>query len=107
MNIGTKEDEENHIRLNSLGIAKRHCAIVHEKGDKVFIVPKNESRVFVNGQLVEERREIKHLDRIVLGHANTFKLVIPGQKGAEDLRGTVTQGGKYGEYLDDRLNVPT
>jgi hypothetical protein len=27
--IGTKDDEENDIKLNSLGISKRHCAIIH------------------------------------------------------------------------------
>jgi hypothetical protein len=41
----------------------------------------------------------------VLGNANTFKLVIPGQKITEDLRQSVIPGGKYGEYLDDRLNI--
>lgn len=54
--------------------------------------------------------EIKHLDRIVLGNANTFKLVIPGEKGGDgDLRMTNNGGqvGKYGEYLDDRLNTGT
>lgn len=50
---------------------------------------------------------MKHLDRIVLGHANTFKLIVPGQKVTEDLRQSVIMGGKYGEYLDDRLNDKT
>ena len=66
--------------------------------------------MFVNGQVVEEKMEIKHLDRIVLGNANTFKLVIPGEKGGDgDLRMTNNGGqvGKYGEYLDDRLNTGT
>lgn len=65
--------------------------------------------MFVNGQVVEEKFEIKHLDRIVLGNANTFRLVIPGEKGDEgDLRMTNNgQVGKYGEYLDDRLNTGT
>ena len=58
----------------------------------------------MNGQLVLEKRLLNHLDRIVLGHANTFKLVIPGQKVVDDLRQSVITGGKYGEYLDDRLN---
>jgi hypothetical protein len=54
---------------------------------------------------VGEKKLLKHLDRIVLGHANTFKLVIPGQQVTEDLRQSVTMGKKYGEYLDDRLSV--
>lgn len=53
--------------------------------------------------------EIKHLDRIVLGHANTFKLVVPGENnnGSGDLRATVNGVGKYGEYIDDRLSTNT
>ncbi len=60
--------------------------------------------MYVNGELVGEKKLLSHLDRIVLGHANTFKLIIPGQKVTEDLRQSVTLGKKYGQYLDDRLN---
>ncbi len=56
--------------------------------------------------MVEERKLLKHLDRIVLGHANTFKLVVPGAQ-LNDMRTSVINSGKYGEYLDDRLNVGT
>ncbi len=34
--IGTKEGEENHIKLNVLGIMPRHCTITNEK-EKFFI----------------------------------------------------------------------
>lgn len=44
-------------------------------------------------------KQIRHLDRITLGHANTFKLIIPGQK--VDLLQAVA---RYGQLLDDRLN---
>lgn len=85
--------------MNSLGIEKRHCSIIHDKGNKIFIIPKHDSRVFVNGQVVENKMEIRHLDRIVLGNANTFKLVIPGEKGGDgDLRTTNNNGGQQGKY---------
>jgi hypothetical protein len=53
----------------------------------------------VNGLIVTDKKQIKHLDRITLGHANTFKLIIPGQK--IDLLQAVA---RYGQFLDDRLN---
>lgn len=55
--------------------------------------------MFVNGINVTEKKSIKHLDRITLGHANTFKLVIPGQKNE-----AIESVAKYGQFLDDRLN---
>jgi hypothetical protein len=39
--------------------------------------------VFVNGVLLAKKKELNHLDRITLGHANNFKLIIPG-KGTAD-----------------------
>lgn len=50
---------------------------------------------------------MKHLDRITLGHANNFKLVIPGKGNLDDLRMSFANNGKYGEYLDDKLNANT
>jgi hypothetical protein len=62
----------------------------------MYIIPKNDSQLFVNGQLVTDKRELFHLDRIVLGHANNFKLIIPGQKVGDDLRQSISKGGRYG-----------
>lgn len=78
---------------------KRHCTIVHKSG-QIFIIPKQDCRLYVNGLNVTEKRQIKHLDRITLGHANTFKLIIPGQKA--DLLQSVA---RYGQFLDDKLNA--
>lgn len=61
----------------------------------------------MNGELVGEKKLLSHLDRIVLGHANTFKLVVPGQAGKDDLRQSTIMGGKYGDYIDDRLSNGT
>lgn len=77
---------------------KRHCTIVN-KGGQIFITPKQDCRLYVNGLIVTDKKQIKHLDRITLGHANTFKLVIPGQK--VDL---LQSAARYGQFLDDRLN---
>lgn len=77
---------------------KRHCTI-ESKGDQIFITPKQDCRLYINGLNITEKRQIKHLDRITLGHANTFKLVIPGQK--VELLQTIA---RYGQFLQDRLN---
>ena len=98
-NIGTNEAEDNTIKLNALGIMKRHCKITHEEGMKISIEPLPECKLFVNGLLVTQKKSLKHLDRITLGHANTFKLVIPG--GVVNVLNSVV---RFGQYLDDRLN---
>ena len=49
----------------------------------VSIQPNPEAKVFVNGVLIAKERELNHLDRVTLGHANNFKLIIPG-KGTAD-----------------------
>ena len=77
---------------------KRHCTIIHKDGS-IFIDPVQDCRLFVNGLAVLERRKLKHLDRITLGHANTFKLILPGHKG--ELYQSIS---RYGEFMDDRLN---
>ena len=59
---------------------KRHCTLFYENGT-VFIEPVQDCKLFVNGITVLEKTKVRHLDRVTLGHANTFKLVMPGQKG--------------------------
>ena len=56
----------------------------------------------MNGLHVSQKKPLKHLDRITLGHANTFKLIIPG--GALNILQSVA---RYGQFLDDRLNDDT
>ena len=57
--------------------------------------------------IVSKRRELNHLDRITLGHANNFKLIIPGKGTADDLRQSMALTGQYGEYIDDKLAANT
>jgi hypothetical protein len=56
--------------------------------------------LFINGLNVTEKVQINHLDRITLGHANAFKLIVPGKKSKvaqQDVLG-------YGQFLDDKLS---
>ncbi len=77
---------------------KRHCTI-ESKGGQIFITPKQDCRLYVNGLNVSDRKQIKHLDRITLGHANTFKLIVPGQQ--VDILSSVL---RFGQFLDDKIN---
>ena len=80
---------------------KRHCTITSENG-QIFIEPKIDAKVIVNGATVVGKKKLKHLDRIILGHANAFKLIIPGAKAQANISMI-----KYGEFLDDKLNNDT
>ena len=72
------------------------------------VEPNPESKVFVNGQLITKRKDINHLDRITLGHANSFKLIIPGKESENDgLRMSMAAAGQFGEYLDDKISGNT
>ena len=93
--IGTKDADENHVKLNVLGIMTRHCSMFNEKG-QIYIQPNPEAKVFVNGALISKKTVLHHLDRITLGHANNFKLIIPGKGSADDLRQSMTMTGQYG-----------
>jgi hypothetical protein len=64
--------------------------------------------VFINGTITTEKREVNHLDRVTLGHANNFKLVIPGKSTAtDDLNSLESKGSIYGDYIDDKLKADT
>ena len=57
---------------------KRHCTITRS-GKDIYIEPGiQDCKVMVNGLVVKEKKKLKHLDRIMLGAANSFKLIIPG-----------------------------
>ena len=103
--LGTK-DGDNHIKLNVLGILARHCTILNEGGN-ISIEPFPEAKLFINGTLVTSKRDVSHLDRITLGHANNFKLIIPGKASATDDLRTSSTGGQFGQYIDDKLAANT
>ena len=78
--VGTAELEENDIKINALGMHKRHCIFTQTNGE-VYIEPGiQDCKVLVNGTRIKDRLRLKHLDRIVLGSGNSYKLIIPGEK---------------------------
>ena len=104
--IGTKDGDDNHIKLNVLGILNRHCTIINQGGE-ITIEPFPEAKIFINGTIVTQKRQVNHLDRITLGHANNFKLIIPGKASVGDELRQSSVGGQFGEYLDDKVGANT
>jgi hypothetical protein len=66
-----------------LGILARH-GVIYNEGGEISIEPFPEAKIFINGVIITQKRTINHLDRITLGHANNFKLIIPGKASAGD-----------------------
>lgn len=96
--VGTSENEDNDIKINALGMHKKHCVFTRV-GREIFIEPGvQDGKIMVNGLVITEKKTLKHLDRIVLGAANSFKLIIPGEKA------NVNQSLiRFGEFIDDKL----
>ena len=104
--VGTKDAEQNQVKINVIGIQTRHCSFFNE-GGKITVEPYPEAKLFVNGTLTTKKRELKHLDRVTLGHANHFKLIIPGMTAGDDMRQSMTSAGQFGQYIDDKLSANT
>ena len=103
--MGTKDAEENQVKINVIGIQPRHCSFFNENGT-ILVEPFPEAKVFINGTLTTKKRELNHLDRVTLGHGNHFKLIVPGKSGPDEMR-TSSVGGQFGEYIDDKLSANT
>ena len=58
----------------------------------------------VNGKQIFAKTELKHLDRLVLGHGNAFKVIIPLHKGEAKKAEEVHD---YASILQDRLSNDT
>lgn len=74
--------EGNTIRLKGLGIEPRHCVIENEGNQNLFLrvidTGKDIPRAFLNGRRVDAHgQEMKHSDRLVLGHSCAFRVVVP------------------------------
>ncbi|KAH8377505.1 hypothetical protein KR093_005755 [Drosophila rubida] len=77
------------IVLDGPLVALQHCVIEHERSGKLFVSPGSEDfETFVNGELLEERRQLYHGDRLVIGGSHYFRISNPfcSQRGkAEQL----------------------
>ncbi|XP_061516333.1 kinesin-like protein KIF14 [Anopheles gambiae] len=59
-------------------VAPNHCSIENRNG-KLFLLPETstEYETFVNGELVQERRQLFHGDRLVIGGSHYFRISNP------------------------------
>lgn len=104
--VGTKEGDDNNIKINGIGIATHHCVITNQK-ESIDIEPCNDAKIFVNGVIIKKKVGLNHLDRVTFGHSINFKLVIPGRGTADELRMSLNAVGQYGDYIDGKLSAKT
>uniref|UniRef100_A0A182NTR3 Kinesin motor domain-containing protein n=1 Tax=Anopheles dirus TaxID=7168 RepID=A0A182NTR3_9DIPT len=59
-------------------VSPNHCSIENKKG-KLFLMPETntEYETFVNGELILERRQLFHGDRLVIGGSHYFRISNP------------------------------
>ncbi|CAJ1420473.1 unnamed protein product [Effrenium voratum] len=73
----------NKVRMSGLGMKQQHCCIRNEGNRRLTLQPipasdeKDFPRVLLNGRRVTEPVEIRHQDRLILGHAWAFRLAVP------------------------------
>ncbi|KAL7738873.1 hypothetical protein ACLKA6_001321 [Drosophila palustris] len=77
------------IVLDGPLVALQHCTIEHERAGKLHVSPGSEDfETYVNGELLQERRQLFHGDRLVIGGSHYFRISNPfcSQRGkAEQL----------------------
>jgi len=112
--VSVGSEETNVIQFTGLGIERRHCTIRNEENKRLFLKmmvlkpapPAAQAssqdarrrtrdqlpRAFLNGKRVTEETEMKHQDRLILGHAFALKVVVP--LSAAKLKLRQTQAGQ-------------
>ncbi|XP_035915902.1 kinesin-like protein KIF14 [Anopheles stephensi] len=68
-------------------VSPNHCSIENKNG-KLFLLPETntEYETFVNGELIQDRRQLFHGDRLVIGGSHYFRIsnpLCPNKKSAQ------------------------
>lgn len=81
-----KNAPKGNIKFNGLGIQENHAVFTNTENNEVKIKPMPNSRVLVNGTYITAEVTVKNNSRIVFGHGNAFRLMIPNKstEGLED-----------------------
>ncbi|XP_017115708.1 kinesin-like protein KIF14 [Drosophila elegans] len=75
---GGSANSQPDIVLDGPLVALQHCSIEHERGGKLFVTPGSEDfETYVNGELLQERRQLFHGDRLVIGGSHYFRISNP------------------------------
>lgn len=66
------------IMLDGPLVALQHCTIEHERAGKLYVSPGSEDfETYVNGELLLQRRQLFHGDRLVIGGSHYFRISNP------------------------------
>ncbi|XP_065344579.1 kinesin-like protein KIF13A isoform X4 [Cloeon dipterum] len=75
--VGRKEAQvEQDIQLSGLGIQPEHCVLTME-GEKLFIIPLEGARTYVNGFPITDKILLHHGDRLLWGNHHFFRVNCP------------------------------
>ncbi|XP_037712311.1 kinesin-like protein KIF14 isoform X1 [Drosophila subpulchrella] len=84
---GGSANSQPDIVLDGPLVALQHCSIEHERGGKLYVIPGSEDfETYVNGELLQDRRQLFHGDRLVIGGSHYFRISNPfcSQRGKTD-----------------------
>ncbi|MEQ2217841.1 Kinesin-like protein kif14, partial [Xenoophorus captivus] len=73
-----KPDSSHDIQLTGTLIADRHC-VISNINDTVSIIPMDNAKTFVNGNLISESTVLHHGDRVILGGDHYFRFNHPAE----------------------------
>uniref|UniRef100_A0A6P4ERL0 Kinesin-like protein KIF14 n=1 Tax=Drosophila rhopaloa TaxID=1041015 RepID=A0A6P4ERL0_DRORH len=75
---GGGANSQPDIVLDGPLVALQHCSIEHERGGKLYVIPGSEDfETYVNGELLQDRRQLFHGDRLVIGGSHYFRISNP------------------------------
>ena len=82
--VGKRNIEpKNDIEIGGMGIRNLHAVMTREKDEKSYIEPifeGEDSGCYLNGEHINQKQEIKNLDRISFGTNNMFIVIIPEEE---------------------------
>lgn len=81
--VDTNADHQANIRLNGSRILHDHCRFENAPDGTVTVIPSEGASVMVNGQQVEEPRQLHSGYRVILGHFHVFRFNHPMEVKAE------------------------
>uniref|UniRef100_A0A8C2ZZY8 Kinesin-like protein KIF14 n=1 Tax=Cyclopterus lumpus TaxID=8103 RepID=A0A8C2ZZY8_CYCLU len=77
--VGKLKSESRHdIQLSGALIADQHCVIINIQGT-VSIIPTDNAKTFLNGNLISESTVLQHGDRVILGGDHYFRFNHPAE----------------------------